>query len=140
MKRLAILSGWRTWPAIALCVLVSACATGPDRPAAIEARAQEYLDLYLASDYAASYQFLTPAYRSSVTSVAYQRQELLRKVRYTSGELIDSDCSENVCKVRISLSYRIVSPVPGMKVYDSKTLRTDNWIWTEGDWYLAPET
>ena len=140
MKRFASSRVWQTGLALSLCGFLAACASGPAKRPNVEDRAKERLDLYLAQDYAAVYNYLTPAYRSSVSSVAYQRSELLRKVRYTGGELINSDCLEDVCKVKISMDYVIFAPVPGLSKWENKTVITQNWIWTEGNWYLSPNS
>ena len=139
MKTFSFAAASRPWLVTSLALVLGACAAQQPKVPPVEDRAQEWLDLYLAQDYAAAYGYLSPGYRSSVPSVAYQRKALLRKVRWQDGRLVGSECSENACKVKISLDYTVYSPVPGMKKYDGKHLLDQNWILSEGNWWLVPE-
>ena len=93
---------WRCLVAVALTLALAACATTPKTPP-LEQRVNEYLQLVLAEDYAAAYEYLSPGMRSSVSSVAYQRNMLLRKVSWSSAEYIESECSEDPQNLRTPL-------------------------------------
>jgi hypothetical protein len=120
-------------------LLLSACAAVQKSPeAAVEARASERLAAVLAEDYATDYEFLSPGYRSGVTEAQHQRSMLQRKVRWTDASVAGSECSENVCKVRISIEYEVYGAVPGMSRFKSLGAAEEDWIYTAGDWYLVP--
>lgn len=126
-------------------VLLSACAGTSLKPTAAskgpvgaEQRAAERLELIFSGDLAGAYQYLTPGFRSGISSLAWQRDFLSRRVQWSGGEVNGSECSEDVCKVKIIISYRIFSPVPGVTYLEEKENIVENWIWTEDNWYLLP--
>jgi hypothetical protein len=137
MNTLNAMRRWRTWLVLALALTITACASTPAGPPDVKVRAQERLDLLIGQDYAAVYQYLSPAVRSSVSSVAYQRQLLLQKVQWSEAHVVSSDCLEDLCKVKISFKYVIFAPVPGMKQYQGNRVKEENWIFTEGNWWLS---
>jgi hypothetical protein len=124
----------------AIVIGLSGCAaTGGMTPdEAVQERAQERLERVLAEDYAGAYEYLSPAYRSSVTLAAYQRTMAVRPVRWTGGRIVQSDCSEDVCKVSISLDYAVYGAVPGVSTFQSKSKVEENWIRDDGQWFLVP--
>ena len=126
-----------------LALLLSACAgTGANtktEPMDIESRAQARWDTFFAGDLNATYMFFSPAYRSSVSSLQYQKSVLTQRVQWTSAEITDSDCSENACKVRISLKYSLVAVLPGVPRFDGSQTVEENWIKSDGEWWFVPE-
>lgn len=131
----------RSTPLLALaCALVMvACATVEPPISDVEERSRARWDAYLAGDFATVYGYLSPAMRSSVSSVQYQRSLLLKKVRYQSTEVLGSDCSGDVCKVSILLNFVVNQPVPGMAKYEGKQKIEENWVRTDGEWWFVPE-
>jgi hypothetical protein len=105
----------------------------------IAARAQARWDLLLSGDMHGAYQYLSPGYRSSVSSQAYQRKLLLQKVRWRGAKFIESDCSESLCKVQISLDYVLVAAVPGLPRYDGTQTVQEDWVKAAGQWWFVPE-
>ncbi len=124
---------------LAAGLLAGCAATGKPPEEAVLERAQERLDLVLAEDYAAAYDFLSPGYRSSVTLAAYQRDMALRRVRWTDARAVGSECSEDVCKVRISMDFLVIGALPGVARYETKGSGEENWIRTDGQWYYLPK-
>lgn len=125
----------------ACCFLLGACATtGTESPSAkVEPRAQARWDALLAGRLEAAYEYLSPGYRSSVSLLEYQRSVLTRKVEWLGAELIDSECSENTCKVRISIDYRLWAAVPGVPKFEYTMDVTENWIRSNGQWWFVPD-
>ncbi len=120
-------------------LLLTACAGAQKSPEeAVEARAAERLAAMLAEDYATDYGFLSPGYRSAVTLAQHQRNMALRKVRWLDASVAGSECSEDVCKVRISIEYEVYGAVPGMSRFKSLGAAEEDWIYSTGDWYLVP--
>ena len=132
---------WLRLPAIFLgvCLLLSACAAGTPREDDIGARAQARWDLLLSGELNGAYGFLSPGYRSSVSSISYQRAMLLQKVRWSDAGYIDSECLENTCKVRISLDYVLLQAVPGVPRYDGSKTVEEDWIKSGGQWWFVPK-
>ncbi len=96
-------------------------------------------DALLSDDYAAAYEYLSPAYRSSVSLKQYQRFLLLMKVKWDKARYIESDCTETICKVTISLDYTAFGAVPGVSSFNATQKIEENWLRSGGHWYVVPE-
>ena len=100
----------------ALCLLLlSGCATTTTQDApetTLEERAMARWDALLGGDLAAAYEFLTPAFRSSVSSLQYQRSILIQKVKWTGAKFIEENCEDTNCKVKISLDLQSSEQFP----------------------------
>ena len=121
--------------------LMSACATtggGDGQPVSVEDRAQARWAHLLANETTEAYNYLSPGYRSSVSLTAYQNQLAQKKVGWTGASVLDSECSEISCKVRIMLNYRLVGAVPGVQQYEGKQLITESWVNSDGQWWHIP--
>jgi hypothetical protein len=119
--------------------LLSACAGNPARNQTVEQRSMSYWDALTHGELTEAYEYLSPGYRSSVSLNAFQRQMLLKKVKWTDATYIESDCTETVCKVKISLGYTVFAAVPGVKSFSSKQTINQNWVLVDRVWYLVPE-
>jgi len=128
----------RGFTALAAALLLAACAATATRPEDVATRAQARWDAVTQGDFATAYQYLAPGYRSSVSSVQYQRSLLTQKVHWTGAKVIDSDCSDNTCKVSISLDFEVVKPVPGLNKYDGTQKISEDWILADGQWWYVP--
>jgi hypothetical protein len=120
-------------------LLLSACAT-TDKPkaASVEERATTRWNTLLSDDLAGAYEFLSPGYRSSVTSLQYQRSILLQRVQWTGAEVRGSECTDNTCKVSVLLSYRITGALPGVRTFEGKKDVKESWVRVDDMWYLVP--
>lgn len=128
------------WMSLALAVLAG-CASGVTKPkaASIDERVMGYWGEVLEGNYLAAYDYLSPGYRSSVDSNRYQRTMLLKKVRWEDAKIIESDCADITCKVKISLKYTVFSAVPGVSSFSSSQNIFESWVLADGIWYLVPE-
>jgi len=120
-------------------LVLSACATNRGAETSVEKRVTERWDLLLGGDLAGAYSYLSPAYRSSVSSIQYQRSILLKRVKWTDATHVSSDCIENTCKVKISLGYALYGAVPGVKEFNGKQTVTESWVLVNDVWYLVPK-
>lgn len=126
---------------LVLSALVAGCATSngaQNQPVSLEDRAQARWDHLLANQSAEAYQYLSPGYRSSVSLGAYQNQIAQKKVNWTGAQVLDSECSELSCKVRVMLNYRLFGAVPGVQQFDGKQLVTESWVNSDGQWWHIP--
>lgn len=123
-----------------LTLLLSACATAPGKPETsnIEQRATERWTKLLSGDIAGAYEYLSPGFRSGVSSVQYQRAVLLKRVRWTGAKYKSSECTENTCEVKFLLSFNVAGGLPGVKSYDGQKDIVESWILSDGTWYLVP--
>lgn len=120
-------------------LLLSACATTTHTENSIEKRATARWDTLLNGDLAGAYEFLSPGFRSSVPSMQYQRSILLKRVKWTAARYIESDCTETICKVKISLDYTLYGALPGVKSFNGTETIEESWIRVDGNWYFVPD-
>ena len=123
---------------VSVFVLLSACAGIAPKTSSIEDRATVRWEKLLSGDLAGSYEYLSPGFRSSVTSLDYQRSILLKRVIWTSADYIDSDCDESTCKVKIDLGFKVAGALPGVKAFNGHQDITETWVMVDGTWYLVP--
>ena len=121
-------------------VLLSACATTVVPESNIEDRVQARWDIVIKDDLAGAYEFLSPGYRSSVSSANYQRSLLLSRVRWTNAEYMSSECEETACKVKVRVGFTISGALPGVNSYSNVHTVHESWVLADGEWYFVPES
>ncbi len=121
-------------------MLLSACATTAvdTKIDSIEQRATARWEALLGGDLQAAYEYLSPATRSSINSLQYQRSVLLQKVRWTGAQYIEESCEETTCKVTISLDYVIHGALPGIRSFEDSQVVEESWVLVDGVWYFVP--
>lgn len=119
-------------------LLMSACTSNMPKEASVEDRVAARWEKLLGGDIAGAYEYLSPGYRSSVSSMDYQRSILLKRVQWTSAEYKYSECIESTCDVTILLGYKVAGALPGVKSYEGKKDIVETWIMVDGMWYLVP--
>lgn len=131
---------WGLLITVSLLLLLSACASSPEKQktSTIEQRATERWSKILSGDIAGAYEYLSPGFRSGVSSTQYQRAVLLKRVQWTGAKYQGSECTENTCDVKILLNYKVVGGLPGVKSFDGKKDIIETWILSNGVWYLVP--
>jgi len=128
------------WLAVACGVLMmSACATVVSPEIKIEDRVNARWKALLSDDLAGAYEFLSPGFRSGVTSVQYQRSLLLKKVRWISADYLSNECGEDTCNVKVSLGYKLYGVLPGVKSFEGTQTTEESWVKADGQWYYVPE-
>ena len=122
-------------------VLLSACATSTSMnpESQIEERVTARWDALLTGDLAGAYEFLSPGYRSSVSSLQYQRSVLLQQVSYTSAKHIKSECEDTTCNVTVLVGFTVYGAVPGVKSFDGARNIDESWVLVDGNWYMLPK-
>jgi hypothetical protein len=127
--------------ALVVCVLLllSACAAPENKQSPIEERVTARWDALLAGDLAGAYEYLSPGYRSSVSSLQYQRTVLLQQIKYTSAKYLSSECEESTCNVRVLVGFTVYGALPGVKSFDGTRNIDESWVQVDGNWYMVPE-
>jgi hypothetical protein len=116
-------------------------ATTPESsPESVAVRAQNRWDALLAGDFETAYSYYSPGYRSTTSVVDYAVGIKLRRVRWTSAEHLEQDCSENTCTVRFRVGYSVIGPVPGVDKFDGSNFQTEKWVKTDGQWWYLPKS
>ena len=119
-------------------LLLSACATSVSTEVQVEQRATARWETLLSGDLAGAYEYLSPGYRSSVTSIQYQQSILRQQVQWTSAKYLESTCEETTCNVKILLGYTVYAALPGVKSFDGTKDIEESWVLISGNWYLVP--
>lgn len=96
-------------------------------------------DAFFAGDLAAAYEYFSPAYRSSVSLMQYQRSVFNNKVSWSKAEVSESDCRETTCNVKLSLTYTVIAAVPGLRSFSSNQGIEETWVLVNGVWYMVPK-
>ncbi len=120
-------------------LLMSACATTASQGESIEERANARWAALLSDDLAGAYEFLSPGYRSSVSSKQYQRMLLTQQLEWTSAKYIESNCEKTTCSVRFLVGFTVYGAVPGVKSYDGTNNIDESWVKVDGNWYFVPK-
>ena len=118
--------------------LLSACASTVTKEKPIEDRVMARWDVLLKGDLAGAYEFLSPGYRSSVTSLQYQRSILIQKIRWTSAQYASHVCEETTCNVRVTMGFSVYGALPGVKSFDGTQEVEETWVQVGGQWYFVP--
>ena len=118
---------------------VSACAANPPADNVVAERAQARWDALLAGDYAAAYVYYSPGYRSSKSAVDLGMDIRTRKVKYRSAQYQDQSCEKDTCTVRVEVGYEVTKPVPGLNKWESKSIISEKWIKSDGEWWFLPQ-
>jgi hypothetical protein len=120
-------------------LLLSACATTTEPKASnIEERVTARWKTLLGGDLAGSYEYLSPGYRSSVSSLQFQRNILLQKVQWTDAKYMSSECTETICNVKVLVGFTVSGAIPGMKRYEGTKQVEESWLLVDDLWYFLP--
>ena len=122
------------------CLLLAACATTSRDVAEqqLRERSMARWDALLSGDLAGAYEYLSPATRSSVSSLQYQRSILLQRVIWKGAEYIEENCQETTCKVKISLDFVVQGALPGVQSFADTQVVDETWLLVDGTWYFVP--
>ena len=135
----AIVRGITRGLSTAVCImLLSACASTTSTNSLLEERAKARWEKLLSGDLAGAYAYLSPGFRSSVSSMDYQRSILMKKVRWTGADYKGSECEEATCKVKFLVYFSVAGAVPGVKTFDGEQGIEESWLLVDGQWYLVP--
>lgn len=125
----------KLWLVSSLSVFVSACSTFDTRaPEEIVAdRAQKRVDALMAGDYAASYQYTTPSYRTTEGVGRYGTRwagvGMWISAKVTQVECSGADSAVR-CQVALEVRYRAARFEP------TTTFLSEDWLLIDGNWYL----
>ncbi|MBT8048782.1 MAG: hypothetical protein HKN57_05175 [Xanthomonadales bacterium] len=121
-----------------LSLVLGGCAgTSPAGDSLLE-RAQLRWDSILSRDLDTAYSLYSPGYRSKHSRVDFEIELRTKRVKWTSAEYIDRECSENRCLVNFNVGFTVQRPVPGLDEFKSSNLIQDTWVKTRGEWWYVP--
>ena len=107
-----------------------AAADGPEaRRKAVETRVQARWDALIKGDLQASYGYLSPASRETLTFDQYQK--VTRKTGFRAAKIESIDCGADACKVKVWITYdhRLMQGL--------STPLEETWVFDKGQaWYV----
>jgi len=118
--------------------LLSACAGLIDKESQIEERVTDRWEALLSGNLAGAYEYLSPGYRSSVSSLQYQRAVLTQQLEYKSAKYVKSECEDTTCDVTVFVDFTVYGAVPGVKSFDGSRNIVESWVLVDGNWYIVP--
>lgn len=126
-----------------LVAVVAAC--GETRPTLtteelVGQRAQARVDAMIGGDYATAYSYYTPGYRSGTGEADFIVRFKTAQVRWTGGQLVDVNCEESVCSVRMDIDYMIDEPLRGVSEHRSTRRIEEDWINVADQWYYVDKS
>ncbi len=142
---------------VALAALtLGACASqgtrkdGPETDAAAEAaqmapedqvklRALKRWEYLVERRFDAAYELLSPGYRETQSKEAYVKTMKDRPVQWTGVFFQKATCEPAVCAVEIQVNAQFQMPVMRVGTVDALNVVTENWIVSDGEWYLVPK-
>ena len=124
---------------LCFAALLAACAAPVSQESLVEQRVNERWEKLLSGDLAGAYEYLSPGYRSSVTSLQYQRSILLKQVKWTSAKYLESNCEGVNCIARVNVGYTVYGALPGVKSFSSSRDVEETWLQVDGIWYFVPK-
>ncbi len=102
-------------------------------------RAQAHMDALIARDWAKAYSYLPPATRQLKPLEIYADKMKSGAIIRTAASVKTVECEEDVCQVTIELSYIYGGVVTAFRGEESKSLVKEKWIFSQDDWWLAPQ-
>ena len=104
----------------------------------VKRRAVQRWDLLIERDFDKAYDLLSPGYREVQTRENYVRTMKDRPVQWTSVFFQKATCEPDVCTVEIQVNAQFQMPVMRVETVDALNEVTENWILSDGEWYLVP--
>jgi len=87
----------------------------------------------------AAYELLSPGYRETQSKEAYVKTMKDRPVQWTGVFFQKATCEPAVCAVEIQVNAQFQMPVMRVGTVDALNVVTENWILSDGEWYLVPK-
>ena len=135
-----------------LAALSAACATlTPDSPndekvKIVMQRAEARWNAIIGKDFAAAYEYMSPATRATVTPAGFKT--VASRIDYRSIKVTGATCDGGTCKVKLILTYDAAAAISssvatkGMETLPVRGINTpleENWVIDKGQiWYVWP--
>jgi hypothetical protein len=111
-------------------VLLQACTDKRPAEEIVRERAQERLDLLMAKDVEAAYQYTTPGYRATTSAQVFALR-VGGVPSWTEAKVDTVTCEEEICQVKTLISYEIKR----LKMQNTRPM-DEKWLKSDGEWYL----
>lgn len=120
--------------------LLGGCAAGAKKNSvdSIDQRAVERWNFLIAHKAEKAYDYLSPGYRATKPRQEYADEMNNRPVHWKTAKFQSKECDEDVCHVRIYLTYAAMVHAAIGKEVDAMTLLDETWVRNEQGWHYLP--
>jgi len=122
---------------------------GPDSPTeekvkVVTVRATARWNAIIGKDFAAAYEYMSPATRATVTAAGFKT--VASRIAYREAKVTGATCEGTTCRVKLMLTYDAPTPMPtplqGKNTIMMRGIHTpleENWVLDQGQlWYVWP--
>jgi len=85
-----------------------------------------------------AYDYLTPGFRATKSRDEYAKEMNSRGVRWDKVNYTSQECTEDTCKVHLSVGYKLTMGGPAGTVNSFAPL-VETWLLVDGKWYFLPD-
>ena len=142
----AVRRGMRFVAVAVLGTVVASCATlSPNSPdeekvKVVTARATARWQAIIGKDFAAAYDFMSPATRATVTPAGFKT--VASRIDYRNAKVTEATCEGGTCRVKLILTYNAGLSIRGGQTTPMNGINTpleENWVIDKGQiWYVWP--
>jgi hypothetical protein len=129
-----------------LAVLSAACATvTPDSPndekvKIVTQRAEARWKAIIGKDFAAAYEYMSPATRATVTPAGFKT--VASRIDYRAVKITGATCDAGTCRVKLILTFNASVAIQGGESAPMNGIHSpleENWVIDKGQiWYVWP--
>ena len=124
---------------ISLIALLAACSDPRPPEKIVAERAQARWDFLVARDFQEAWAYHTPGFRARNPHQIYGREMADRPIRWDSAEVVDTDCGEEECIVRVEVRYTAVGAPGNLADLQSDRRISEQWLRMGGEWWISLE-
>lgn len=131
---------------VVLALLTAACATlspaspNEEKVKVVTARAAARWQAIIGKDFAAAYDYMSPATRATVTPAGFKT--VASRIDYRNAKITGATCEGGTCKVQLILTYNAALTMRGgqsQPMNDINTPLEESWVIDKGQiWYVWP--
>jgi hypothetical protein len=136
---------------LAAAALLGACASGGPKSAGrasaepdakpedvVKVRAVARWESLIDKRFEDAYDYLSPGYREVRPKDDYVKVMASRPLQWTRAKFVSATCDQETCAVSIEVHANFEMPVMRVGTVETLTVVTENWIRSDGEWYLVP--
>jgi hypothetical protein len=124
--------------ALTVTLVLVACGQSTSQDETVEERAQARWDHFADRDFAAAWEYYTPAFRQMTAREDFALDMRNRPLRWHAAEVRSAECDEDRCKVTVSVTYQ---PTGASGPHSQMRMTRDieeQWIRLDGRWWFVP--
>jgi len=134
MKRLMI-SCRQVTVLVILVSCLAACTESEPQP--IDERAEARWNYLIEQKFEEAWEYYSPGFRQTTPKIDFARDMVRRPIRWLDASVVGWECEEEVCEVRLSVSYQPVGAPNEISRMRMSRVIEERWILVDGQWWYA---